>query len=342
MGDRILSLGGRTVNDRAIGLLGNYEMEVLRTRKGRGSILCETKDGLYTLREYMGPIEKIDLQCKLLLHLKEQGFVNTEQIIPSKEDQLYVRDVDGTCYVLKTFSEGRECAVTEEADCIKGAQFLARLHDKMCIPHYEGLMQMPIFSLQKEYDKHNRELKRVRKFLKEKSQKNGFELYLQQEYDFFMQKAVETATLVAEFQTPEDEKYVRSEGMFCHGDFQHHNLIWEEEDGWAMNFEKCVLDDQVRDLYLFLRKALEKNNWSKELGKRMLHAYQEVRPLPARSYINLYYRLAYPEKFWKIANFYINSGKAWIPKKNTEKLTKIIEQENAKSIFLEEAFLVSM
>ena len=330
------------MNDRAIGLLGRYEIEVLRTRKGRGSILCETKDGLYTFREYGGPAEKIDLQNKLLLHLKERGFVHTEQIIPNSEGELFVRDVDGTCYVLKSFFEGRECAVTEEADCIRGAKFLARLHKELCIRDFEGLMQMPIFSLQKEYEKHNRELRRVRKFLKEKSQKSGFELYLQREYDFFMEKALDITMQVAEFQKPEDELYVRREGMFCHGDFQHHNLIWLEDDGRAINFEKCVPDDQVRDLYLFLRKVLEKNNWSKELGKRMLDAYQEVRPLTARSYINLYYRLSYPEKFWKIANFYINSGKAWIPEKNTEKLTKIIEQENAKSIFLEEAFLVSM
>lgn len=330
------------MNDRTIGLLSQYETEVLRTRKGRGSILCETKEGLYTFREYGGPTEKIDMQNKLLKHLQEQGIAVTEQIVPTKEGELFVRDTDGTCYVLKTFFEGRECVVTDAADCIRGARFLAELHDRMCIQDFEGLQQIPVFSLQKEYDKHNRELRRVRKFLREKSQKNGFELYLQREYDFFWEKAVEVATQVAEFRTLQDEEFVRQEGMFCHGDFQHHNLIWMEDGGRAINFEKCTLDDQVRDLYLFLRKVLEKNNWSRELGKKMLDAYQEIRPLTARSYINLYYRLAYPEKFWKIANFYINSGKAWIPDKNTEKLTKIIEQENAKSQFLEEVFSVSL
>ena len=330
------------MNDRAIGLLSQYEMEVLRTRKGRGSILCETKEGIFTFTEYKGPIEKIDLQNRLLEHLKEQGFSEAEQIIRTSEGQLYVQDLDGTCYVLKTYFEGKECAITEEEDCIRGVKVLAELHKNLSVNHFEELKQMPVFSLQKEYEKHNRELKRVRKFLREKSQKNAFELYLQREYDFFLESALEIATLVNGFFKPQDEEFVRGEGMFCHGDFQYHNLIWADDGPKVMNFEKCILDDQIRDLYLFLRKALEKNGWSKELGKRMLDAYQQYRPLPARSYINLYYRLAYPEKFWKIANFYINSGKAWIPDKNTEKLTKVIEQENAKREFLEEAFLVSM
>lgn len=330
------------MNDRAVGLLGQYEMEVLRTRKGRGSILCETKEGIYTFREYGGPIEKIDLQDQLLNHLQEQGFANAEQIVRSKEGQLYVQDVDGTCYVLKTFLEGRECTVTEEEECVKAMKVLADLHQKICLKENPVALGLPVFSLQKEYEKHNRELRRVRKFLREKSQKNAFELYLQKEFDFFLEQALEIGNMVTEFATPQDKAFVREEGMFCHGDFQHHNLIWTGETFKVLNFEKCILDDQVRDLSLFLRKVLEKNNWSKELGKRLLEAYQECRPLSARSYISLYYRLAYPEKFWKIANFYINTGKAWIPEKNTEKLNKVIEQENEKRAFLEEAFLVSM
>ena len=70
----------------------------------------------------------------------------------------------------------------------------------------------------------------------------------------------------------------------------------------------------------------------------MLEAYEEVRPLDVLSRIDLYYRLAYPEKFWKIVNFYYNSGKAWIPGRNQEKLEKLVSQEKEKQHFLEEVF----
>ena len=70
----------------------------------------------------------------------------------------------------------------------------------------------------------------------------------------------------------------------------------------------------------------------------LLSAYERERPISARSWIDLYYRLAYPEKFWKIVNFYYNSGKAWIPGKNQEKLERVIEQEKGKQRFLDQIF----
>ena len=65
-----------------------------------------------------------------------------------------------------------------------------------------------------------------------------------------------------------------------------------------------------------------------------MQAYEAVRPMEKEEYRNLYYRLAYPEKFWKIVNFYYNSGKAWIPDKNMEKLVRITDQEKNKQEFL--------
>ena len=43
----------------------------------------------------------------------------------------------------------------------------------------------------------------------------------------------------------------------------------------------------------------------------MIHAYQEVRPLGDAEFENFCIRLAYPEKFWKLANHYFNSRKTW-------------------------------
>ena len=101
-----------------------------------------------------------------------------------------------------------------------------------------------------------------------------------------------------------------------------------------INFDKCVYDIPVRDLYLFMRKLLEKSGWAQNVGFELVDTYNRVKQLEKEDYLQLYYRLAYPEKFWKIVNFYFNSGKAWIPGKNLEKLKKVTEQEKDKQIFL--------
>jgi len=329
---------GPEVNDRAVELLGQYEIEVQRTRKGRGAIVCDTSRGCLVLKEYSGSQDRIEIQNRLLNQIAGAGMVKVEAIIPNKDGGLLVRDNDGVGYVLKTWRDGRECSIHDKEECLEAVRLLARLHESMVLPADTPKLPMA-FSPEKEYDKHNRELKRVRKFLRQKGQKTWFELNLLNHFDFFLDQALAV--------TEEWNAYCRegegsTEDMacvaFCHGDYQYHNIL-KDGNGWFLvNFEKCLRDNPIRDLYLLLRKLLEKGNWSVELGSELLEAYGKIRPVSAHSWIDLYYRLAYPEKFWKIVNFYYNSGKAWIPGKNQEKLDRVIAQEADKQKFLDEVF----
>ena len=76
------------MNDRAVGLFDNYEIEVGRTWKGRGAILCESDKGIFILKEYNGPVNKIYFQDTLLKHIRETGFPLVESILRTKEDEL--------------------------------------------------------------------------------------------------------------------------------------------------------------------------------------------------------------------------------------------------------------
>ena len=332
------------MNDKAIELLEQYEIEVLRTRKGRGAIVCDTDKGCLIFREYSGSQDRIGIQDRLLKQIADAGQVCVEAIIPNREGSLLVRDTDGTGYVLKTWQEGRECSVHDRHECVEAVRLLARLHKNMELPG--DMPNLPVaFSPEKEYDKHNKELKRVRKYLQQKGQKSWFETSLRKAFDPFLEQAFAVTEQWREYcRSFGEEKAAqdscRKEGRvaFCHGDYQYHNIL-QGMNGWfVVNFEKCLCDDPVRDLYLLLRKLLEKSNWSVALGEELLAAYEKERSISAKSWIDLYYRLAYPEKFWKIVNFYYNSGKAWIPGKNQEKLERVIEQEKEKQHFLDETF----
>lgn len=321
------------MNDRAVSLLEQYDLEVLRTRKGRGAILCETSNGLYIFKEYEGSLEKLAFQNELLKSLKEQGKNFVEQIVPTKEGNLIVTDYDRTNYFLKTYFEGRECNINDEAERKAAVQFLAQIHKGLNVP--EAAEYYPKANILSEFEKHNREMKKVKRFLRDRSQKNGFEIFLMQNFDLFYEKALLATENLKEYFTDLEKDYLDTKKPVCHGDFQYHNLM-KIDTGFALiNFEKSVVDYQIRDLYYFLRKLLEKNNWSTTLGEELIYAYNEVLPLGAYDMIQLYYRFAYPEKFWKIVNFYYNNSKAWIPDKTCEKLGNLIQAEEARQTFLE-------
>ena len=323
-------MGVMVVNDRHVSLLENYDIEVLRTWKGRGALLCETNRGVLILKEYVGHKDKCVFQDAALCMIQNNGFTNIETIVKNKEDELLTTDIDGTSYILKTYFEGRECNVKDKAECILAMETLAKFH-KAGTMENTVLPPGKVYTIQEEFEKHNKELRRVRKFLKEKSQKTDFEIYLMQCYGYYLKLAQQTAE---EYDLYSRELKDSQTPVICHGDYQYHNLLLAENQFHIINFEKCGKDSPVRDIYLFMRKLLEKSDWSPTVGFDLLNAYEKENQLEKEDHIQLYYRLAYPEKFWKIANFYYNSGKAWIPGKNMEKLVKVHGQEEEKIEFL--------
>ena len=318
---------------KAVNVLERYDLEVLRTWKVRGAILCESDKGLFILKEFSGRGEKLLLQDAFLTFLKQQGFLQAEELLKNKDGELLSRDADGTGYIVKTYSEGRECSTGSGREALldgcAAMRTLARVHK--ISGSFEGIAGMDKkrtgLTLQ-EFEKHNRELKKVRRFLKEKGQKSDFEHFLQQNYDLFLDQALAVSKQLKE------EKAEDGSAVLCHGDFQYHNVLFCESGVRLMNFEKCIWDDRSRDIYHFSRKMLEKSNWSPETGEALLGAYEKELALEPEEMRQLYYRFSYPEKFWKVVNYYYNRGKAFIPDKNREKLEVLLEQEERRGTFI--------
>ena len=64
-----------------------------------------------------------------------------------------------------------------------------------------------------------------------------------------------------------------------HGSYSYHNVLFVGKDLAVTNFDRAEIGIQVRDLYDFLRKAMEKNGWQAEFGKSLIDAYDRERKL---------------------------------------------------------------
>ena len=103
------------MNDRAIsGVLEKYDMEVMRTMKGRGTIVCQSQEGYRVLKEYKGRTDKLELLDKMQKSM--EGSIRTDKLIRNKEGELFCKDTDGVVYILKEHIEGRECSYRSEED----------------------------------------------------------------------------------------------------------------------------------------------------------------------------------------------------------------------------------
>ncbi len=317
---------------KAVNVLDQYDLEVLRTWKVRGAILCEADKGLFILKEFGGHGEKLLLQDSFLSFLQQKGFSRAEMLLRNREGSLMSLDQEESRYIVKSYVDGRECRVSEDMeDGKKAMQKLAELHllsrefQAECCP-----AEILRGSMIEDYEKHNRELKKVKRFLREKGQKNEFEHFLKQHYEFFLSQALEVTRQMKE------EGIAGTKVTLCHGDFQYHNILFREEEIWLVNFEKCIWDNRTRDICHFTRKMLEKHNWQQKIGEELLSSYEKVYPLSEPERKQLYYRFSYPEKFWKVVNYYYNSAKAFIPGRYQEKLELLLSQEKQKKEFIKE------
>lgn len=330
------SYGGVSVNDRTVSFFERYDFTIEKTKKGRGAILAESSKGPVALVEYSGCVEHLALEEALLCMAQERFCGRLDGIIRTAEGELLSTDQDGKKYIVKKYVEGRECDVTDRQECQQAARALAKLHLAL-----RGLI-LPDFLMEtyqadrllEELERHTSEIVRTRNFMRKSPRRDEFELAFLAAYDRYMHQAQQAGSFLNEDCLRTLAEKQTAEKMFVHGDCTQHNVRFDGSGFTFVNFEKTGAHLQMKDVYLFMRKILEKNNWSFDLGMAMLSAYTGVLPLDNAELRYLYARFLYPEKFWKIANGYLNRRKSLPARRLQEKLSVFEQKEEQRQIFL--------
>ena len=325
--------------DYGLGTLAQYELTADRSARTRGALLCYTSQGLLILREFHGSEKKLKKQQELLLHLKECG-MNTDYFLQNTQESLVSKDKDQMAFTLQHWYEGRECDTKSRDDIIKSVRTLARLHILMKMEPVEEYRER---SLRDEYLRHNQELRKIRKFIRKKGASSVFEKDYLASVEWFLQRAQYAAELLDETEYDSLREKVWREGQVCHGEYNQHNVLMlkgEDETAAVTNFGHWNFDIQMADLYRFMRKILEKYNWNLNLAQEMLREYHRIRPISKAEWQNLRVRFTYPEKYWKLANYYYSHKKVWISEKNVEKLQNLIRQRENWKDFAQKCFEV--
>ena len=295
------------------------------------------------------------------------GCYNTDSYVKTLEDDIIATDQFGCKYIVKNWFWGEECNLKELSQIEMASANLAKLHSILSDVNFtkEQIEFNISGNLQDTFEKRNRELKRVKSYIREKRQKNEFELIYLNLYDEFYEQGIEATNRLSASDYAEVLESSVNSRTVCHGNYTYHNIIMLKSKneaiiktyippGWinrqsistadissewgktiaTTNFEKAHIGLQITDLYHFIRKVMEKNNWDIMYGNNIIETYDRIQPISKKELRILYVLLLYPEKFWKITNFYYNGKKAWISGRNIQKLISIGEQNPKKDMFL--------
>lgn len=327
------------MREHELNILEQYDISVKNTRKVRDAILCDSDRGFFLIKEVRLSDKRLQLLEQLGKHIRQQGYENIDWILKNKEDGLVVVSEEGTKYFLKKWFPGKECDIYKEKDILDAVENLTRVHRVLrnFMPE-EPASMMRGEDLRQEYFRHNREMKKVRAFMRDKVDKGDFELAFLKHFDAMYA----CADLALEELKSSNYEVLYHDSIICckmiHGDYNYHNVLMTYSGMATTNFEHAQINLQVVDLYYFLRKVMEKHHWNVELGDKILNCYQKYLPFKEGELRFISICLAYPEKFWKTANSYYRSRKVWIPVKSLEKLEMVIKQTEEKKQFLETIF----
>jgi len=322
-------------------ILEQYNIDIRSTRKIRGAVLCDAEQGLFLLKEVTVSPERIHALARFYEFLENQTWCGIDKIIPNSEAEYITGEENGSRYILKRWFQGRECDIKKPVELLEASGALAKLH--LLMRGGDTEIASDAVRIDDEYRRHNRELKKVRNYIRKQSLKGEFELEFLNSFDEIYLWA-ETAQEILEKSHYEK---LRTESMnknsLVHGEYNYHNILMNDTGNQGRllavtGFDKYKRDIQVEDFYYFLRKVMEKYGWKERLGDNMINAYSAMKPLSEEEVEYIKLRLVFPEKFWKIANAYYHSNKAWIPVKNLEKLNTAIRQTKEKERFLKNIF----
>lgn len=332
-------------------VLEKYDIEIKGTRRTRGAFLCDTNEGTMLLRETKISARRAPFLYTVLSMLETEGQLKVDTPLFTRDGELLATSAEGKTYMLKKWYRGSECDIRQESMAEKASEKLGTFHrqtekysrwdadgsfsDNMDIRYGSGALQK---NPAEEIEKHNRELKKVRSFIRSRPVKNEFEALFLENFDRMFGMAQKVGEKMQESGCIALCESSVKKGSLVHGDYNYHNLLAVQNDIAITGFEHMHVDIPVRDLYYFTRKVMEKHHWKQKTGQRVIGAYCEARNLPDEEKQWLGLCLAYPEKFWKTASGYYHSNKAWIPEKYVEKLTASVQETEEKYGFLEEFF----
>ena len=324
------------MNEKALTVLSQYDLDIKGTYRSKGNYGCITDNEKYILQEYNYSNKKMDTLSTFYDFLEKGGFV-IDGVVKNIEGNCVSISEDGYTYILKKWFDAEECCNNNETQLIMAVKNLAEFH-KLTENTTNLNIEESIHSgknYNKIFRRHTCEILNIKNYIKKRKNKNYFEMYLNKIIEEYYIQAKDALKLLEQSQYNEMYDECQKNKTINHGNYNYHNILLNKNKVIMINIQKLNYSLQIQDLYGFLRKVMEKNNWNLKLGKNIINEYSKIKPITVREYEVLKALLSYPEKFWKIINYYYNSNKAWYSEKNEDKLKQFRNSEKIRWDFID-------
>lgn len=311
-----------------------YDLEIRNSYPVKDFFIIETSSGKKVFKRVNFSPERILFIHGAKEHLHKNGFINIDRYLCTREGKPYA-DVNGINYTIAEAASGRECNLDNREDVIKASKALAMLHSasRGYIPPKNSLVRDDLGNLPNYFNKRLDEIKRVKKIAQR--EKGKFDYLILKYIDYFYSLGEEAVEKIYCSKYSEIVERTKKEGIFCHHDFTHCNIICDENKTFVINFDFVSHELKVYDVANLLRRKMRKCSWDINEAKVIIDAYTSIEPISNEEFYIMNIMLQFPQKFWRVINKYYNSRRTWREKNFFNKFEEVTGEIEHHKKFLE-------
>ncbi len=325
------------MEDRFDDVLSGYNFSVRKMGRVRGAVLLDTDKGYKLMQETNASAGRLVWENRVGMHLRAGGFERIDAFNLNKEGNISTPGPRGVRYTIRDWYMGTECNLTKKDDVYEASKNMAQLHKSLLgIQRDDTALCAGTEDILYVFNRHQSELRHIRNYIKGNKDKNEFKIALLKVFPMYYEQGSKAVGMLMGEEYQKLCRRIKEEGQVYHGSYTYHNLIMCDEGIATTVFDKCAYGMQLLDLYYFLRKVMEKNEWNSAFGDTVIRGYESIKLLDdtERSVLGIF--LMYPEKFWKLSSYYMNGKKTLMTSKNLRKLEIINSQFNDRERFIRE------
>lgn len=312
----------------------NFGFEVRNIIPYKDTYMLSTSKGRKVLKKMPFSPERILFINGAKEHLVNNGLGNIDRYLCTLSGEPYFI-YDNNNYTLTDYIEGHECSFDNDDDVQKAASLLAFIHkaSRGYIPVAGCKVQDDLGKLPNYFNKRLEDIKKHKK--QAKKGKSKFDHLFLEYVDYFNSLGENAVNELAKSNYSRLVGGTREEGLFCHHDYTHDNIISCDNKLSIINFDYCCFELKVYDIANFIRRKMRKCNWDIEKAEMIIDGYCSVEPISKEEFIVMKLILQFPQKFWRVVNRYYNSRRSWSERSFVSKLQEVINEVEHHKRFLE-------
>ena len=296
----------------------------------------ETEEGPKALKGSERDRKAMEFIHSVLRYLKEQDFDKVLTSIPTSDGQDFIVS-EGLNYSLYDWIDGRRPNFKNSAELKDACKTMAELHNASIgyhAPH--GIHPRKRWGrLVESNKKHQQDLADFAEIAKTKRYLSRFDRDYLDNLPDYLEFAQRSVSLLDAEEYHQLVRNAKNTGCFCHGDVAERNFVLgTDKKMYLIDLDSCRLDLPAMDLVKLTRRVLKKNRWNPEVARTIIKSYQEVAPLNAAQIRLFDAVIAFPQKFWRIADRYYHKHRFSSEEKAYHKLRNILRQKDRFINFL--------